>query len=171
MQAGGDLGPVPWDENSSYEVIEALHPHLAFQKVFLSKHENHDKSGLHEARAKSRIDRLVSLVSKHFSTSNTEVKSNIKIGKDVGASTTPVVLGKQDHMTSVIPVDVVAPVELLKLSMVANQARKGLSPFKLPTGLREARWTNNLPQTTMKRKVTAEAQSKKGNAQRLKETT
>lgn len=71
---------------------------------------------MHEARAKSRDERLVSRVSKHFSTRYALVLSCPRIGKPVGASTTCALFEKRNRTPAVTDVDVESPREPHKRS-------------------------------------------------------
>lgn len=89
---------------------------LLFNILLLFEHKLRDTRGLHEVRAKLRIDRLVSRVFMHFFTLTAEESNGSKIGEYFGVCTTPSVLDMWDHKPVVIGVNVETPVEPLKSS-------------------------------------------------------
>lgn len=84
---------------------------IIFNTLHAFQHKACDRRGLHEARAKSRKNRLVSRVSNPFSNLKAEVNSATKLWKDLGASTNPGVVGKQNCMQATFDANVENPVE------------------------------------------------------------
>lgn len=137
----------------------------------LFEHEPYDRRGLREARAESRNNRLVSHVSKYCSTSNAETSSGTKIGNDVRASITPVVLGKRNRTRTVLDIDVEKPMEPHSSSRKANQERKGQLPSKSPTEARQKRPMTKLTLTAVERNTPNDVRSKYDGAQLVHRTT
>lgn len=106
---------------------------MHFNKLCSSKHDSHNRCGLHEVRTELRSDHLVSQVPKHSSTLIAEESGSTKIMEYVCASTTPAVLAKLNCTPSAFDVDLETPVRLCKSSRVGNQNRKRTSPSEMPT--------------------------------------
>lgn len=135
---------------------------MLLSTIRLFEHDPRDRRGLDEARPNSKIACSVSRVLKNLSTSNVEGSSGSKISKDVGAYTTPVVLGKRNSTPAIINVDVKSTVKPRRLCRLASQVRKRPSPSQHAKEARPQRPRPVSSETEMEGKTVQEQQSKKG---------
>lgn len=136
----------------------------------LFKHDPHDRSGLHEERKISRNDGLASWVSKPLSTHNAEESSGTNVWKDVGASTAPAVLEKQNFRSAVFDVDMTKPVNPCRSSWKAIKGRKKLLLSQTSTEARPQRLKPKFRHNENKRKIAEEVQSNNVGAQPVPHT-